>query len=76
MNRFKAQYADYHLPQNAVVFSLDIVNLYGSILIDEAVETVSHLIHEHQKRHRSLRPINERPRPPFIPLSEQQLLPL
>ena len=49
LNRLKEQYADYQLPRNAIVFSMDVVNLYGSIPINEAVEAVKDLIAEHEK---------------------------
>ena len=46
LNRLNSQYKDHQLPQNAIVFSMDVVNLYGSIPINEAVEAVKDLIEE------------------------------
>lgn len=48
LNRMKTRYPEYQLPQNAIVFSMDVVNLYGSIPIDEAVEAVKDLVREHE----------------------------
>ena len=36
------------LPPGSIIFSLDVTNLYGSIPIDEAVQTVMNLLQEHR----------------------------
>ena len=48
MKRLKSKFPGYQLPQDAIVFSIDVVNLYGSIPLTEGVSAVAEMIAEHE----------------------------
>ena len=48
LKRLKNSYPEHQLPQDAIVFSIDVVNLYGSIPLAEGVSAVAKMLAEHQ----------------------------
>lgn len=48
LKRLAEKYPDQQLPENAIIFSIDVVNLYGSIPLDEGVTAVVDFVKEHQ----------------------------
>ena len=48
LHRLRQRYPN-GFPPGTIVFSLDVTNLYGSIPIDEAVQTVINLLQEHRE---------------------------
>ena len=46
--RLNQQYPGHHLPEGAIVFSVDVVNLYGNIPPDEAIEDFLELVTDHR----------------------------
>ena len=47
LSRLERKFPEGRLPENAIVFSMDVTNLYGSIPLDESVAAVQELISEH-----------------------------
>ena len=47
LNRLKQQYPDNKLPEKSIIFSVDVVNLYGNIPPDEATEALLELLADH-----------------------------
>ena len=48
LKRLKDKYPDHQLPPNAIVFSIDVVNLYGSIPLTEGVSAVDEMLKEYK----------------------------
>ena len=48
LKRLQSHYAGHQLPPGAIVFSIDVVNLYGSIPLNEGVSAVTEMITEYQ----------------------------
>ena len=48
LKRLKDKYPDHQLPPNAIVFSIDVVNLYGSIPVTEGVSAVDEMLKEYK----------------------------
>ena len=48
LKRLKNKFPEHQLPPGAIVFSIDVVNLYGSIPLTEAVSAVAETIAEHE----------------------------
>ena len=49
LKRLQDKYPGHQLPQNAIVFSIDVVNLYGSIPLADAVSAVTEMLAEHRE---------------------------
>ena len=46
--RLKLQYPDNKLPTNVIIFSVDVINLYGNIPPEEATDTLIELLEQHE----------------------------
>ena len=46
--RLKLQYPDSKLPTNVIIFSVDVINLYGNIPPEEATDTLIELLEQHE----------------------------
>ena len=49
LNRMRTYQSSNGVPENAIFFSIDVVNLYGSIPLDEAITAVSEKLQTHLK---------------------------
>ena len=47
LRRLRQFWGENHIPANAIFFSVDVVNLYGSIPVDDAAEAVRETLTAH-----------------------------